>query len=93
LQADQLLRERSYPIGVIAVPSKVHPQVAPTGPTEACKRLNECRNGSLPHGIVFVARYEHAGAPHPVALLRARRKRPSHRAAEFSDEIAPSKSR
>jgi len=28
LQADQLLRERSYPIGVTAAPTKVHPHVA-----------------------------------------------------------------
>ena len=28
LQADQLLRERSYPIGVGATPTKVHPHVA-----------------------------------------------------------------
>jgi hypothetical protein len=28
-------------------------------------------------------------APHPVRLLRARRERPRHRAAENGDEIAP----
>ena len=28
LQADQLLRERSHPIDVTAVPTKFHPQVA-----------------------------------------------------------------
>jgi hypothetical protein len=33
-------------------------------------------------GIVFVARPEHADAPHAVALLRARRERPSRRASE-----------
>ena len=34
LQADQLLRERSYPIGVIpAHPPEVHPHVAAIGPT------------------------------------------------------------
>src|SRR5215813_5778311 len=33
LQADQLLREHSYPIGVTAAPPKVHPQVAAIGPT------------------------------------------------------------
>jgi hypothetical protein len=30
-------------------------------------------------------------APHALALLRARRERPSHRAAESGDELAPSK--
>jgi hypothetical protein len=33
LQADQLLRERSYPIDVCAVPPKVDPHVAANGPT------------------------------------------------------------
>src|SRR6516225_3851931 len=41
----------------------------------------------LEGGIVFVERHEHADAPHAVALLRARRERPSSRAAERSDEI------
>src|SRR5262249_43022312 len=89
LQADQLLRERSYPIGVSAVPPKVHPQVAAIGPTEARKRLNERRNVSLQHGVVFVAPHEHADTPYALALLRARRERPSRRAAEERDERAP----
>jgi hypothetical protein len=45
----------------------------------------------LPHGIIFVARHEHADAPHAVSLLRPRRKRPRRRrAAEKRDDIAPS---
>jgi hypothetical protein len=32
--------------------------------------LRESGEASLPHGIVFVARHEHADAPHAVALLR-----------------------
>ena len=32
---------------------------------------------------------EHADAPQPLALLRARRKRPSCRAAKQRDELAP----
>jgi hypothetical protein len=32
LQADQLLRYRSHPIGVIAAPPKIHPNVAAIGP-------------------------------------------------------------
>ena len=47
LQADQLLRERWYPIHVIAVPSKVHPHVAAIGPTQARKRLRERREARL----------------------------------------------
>jgi hypothetical protein len=53
--------------------------------------LRERRDASLHHGIVFVARHEHADAPYAVALLRARRERPRRRAAESSDDFAPSK--
>jgi hypothetical protein len=52
LQADQLLRERSYPIGVTAGPTKVHPHVTVVDPTEARKRLSE-RDAKLPLRIVF----------------------------------------
>jgi hypothetical protein len=51
--------------------------------------LNERRDPSFPDGIVFVARREHADAPHAVALLRARRERPRRRrAAEERGELA-----
>jgi hypothetical protein len=48
LQADQLPRERSCPIGVIAVPPKVHPHVAAIGPTQVRKRSSERRDDSSP---------------------------------------------
>jgi hypothetical protein len=51
LQADQLLRERWYPIGVIASPPKVYPHVTAIGPTQVRKRLSERGNVSLPHGM------------------------------------------
>jgi hypothetical protein len=89
LQADQLLRERSYPIGVTAAPTKVHPHVAAIGPTQARKRLRERREARLRQGIVFVVRHEHADAPHPLGLLRSARQRPRRRAAEKRDEFAP----
>jgi hypothetical protein len=92
LQADQLLRERSYPIGVTAGPPKVHPQVA-IGPTQVRKRLRERKVATLPLRIVFVVWHEHADAPHAVALLRPYRERPTRRAAEERDEFAPLKSR
>src|SRR6516165_9016966 len=60
LQADQLLREHSYPIDVIAVPTKVYPHVAAIGPTQVRKCLSEHREARLIHGIVFVARHEYA---------------------------------
>jgi hypothetical protein len=86
LQTDQLLRERSHPIGVIAVPPKVNPHIAAIGPTQVRKRLSERRDARLIHGIVFVARHEHADA---LRLLRARRERPRRRAAEERYRLAP----
>src|SRR5262249_33988938 len=88
LQAHQLLRERSYPIVVIAVPTEVHPHVA-IGPTQIRKRLREHRVATLALRIVFVPRHEHADAPYAVALLRARHHRPRRRAPEPRDELSP----
>jgi hypothetical protein len=59
--------------------------------TQARKRLRERRDLSLPHGIIFIIRHEHADAPYALALLGACRERPCRRAAEPSDEFAPSK--
>jgi hypothetical protein len=89
LQADQLVRERSYPIDVSAAPTKVHPHVAAIAPTQVRKRLRERRDVSLRPGVVFVEPREHADAPHAVALLRACRERPRRRAAEKREELAP----
>jgi hypothetical protein len=63
LRADQLLRERLYPIGVTAAPPRVHSHVAATGPAQVRKRLRERRVDELPPWIVFVERHEHADAP------------------------------
>jgi hypothetical protein len=86
LRADQFLRERSCPIGVIAEPTRVHPHIAAIGPTQARQRLRERRVATLLLGIVFVARHEHADAPHAFALLGMTRDRPCRRAPEPRDE-------
>jgi hypothetical protein len=91
LVANQLLRQRSYPIDVNAAPTRVNPHVAVIGPAQVRKRLRERRVATLPLKIVFVSPHEHADAPHAVALLRPRRERPCRRAAKSSDEFAPSK--
>src|SRR5262249_21547371 len=65
--------------------------VAAFGPTQVRKHLRERREVSLRHGIVYIARHEHADAPYAVALLRPRRKGPRRRPTEPSDEFAPSK--
>ena len=45
---------------------------------------------ACPSGSSAAEVHQHADAPHPLALLRARRERPRGRAAEQSDELAPS---
>jgi hypothetical protein len=71
LQADQLLRERSYATDVTPSETKVHPHIAAIGPTQVRKCLSERGEARLIHGIVFVARHEYANAPYAVALARA----------------------
>jgi hypothetical protein len=88
LQANQLLRERSYPIGVSAGRAKVYPHVAAIGPTQVRERLRERGAERRRHPGVFVD--EHTDAPYTVALLRPRRERPRRRrAADESDELSP----
>ena len=97
LQADQLFREHPHPVEIAGSPTNIHPHVAAIGPAQVCKGLSERGELSLPHGIVFVARHEHADAPYAVALLRARRKRPrSYREAsarELTWRVSPNRRR
>src|SRR5262249_654839 len=72
-QADQLLRERSYPIDITAAPTKVHPHVASIGPAQVRKRSRERRKLRFCQRIVFVERTEDTDPPYAVALLRALR--------------------
>jgi hypothetical protein len=51
--------------------------------------LHECRDAGLPHRIVCGEVHQHADAPHPLALLRARHERPlRRRAGGQRDELA-----
>jgi hypothetical protein len=86
LQTNQLLRERSCPSKVIAVPTKVHPHVAANGPTQVSKGLRKRSEGTLAFSIVFVNRHEHTDAPDAVGLLRPCREWPRRRASEPRDE-------
>ena len=70
MQADQLLRERSYPIAVIAGPTKVDPRVAAIGPTQGRKRLAHVR--SVPGSDRF---RRHPALPRPLP-----RRAPRHSA-------------
>src|SRR6516162_8094317 len=72
LQADQLLRERSHPIGVTAAPTKVDPHVATNGPTKVRKRLSERREARRQRGIGFFGGEREQGWRH-LDAERARR--------------------
>ena len=68
----------------------VDPHVAAVGPAQLLQPLQERREAGLSFRIVRGQAHEHADAPHPLGLLRARRERPrGRRAAEKRDELAP----
>jgi hypothetical protein len=82
LQADQLLRERSYPIDVTSAPTKVHPKVASFRPAETAQALCQSHDAGLRLRIILGEARQHAKPPYPLARLRARRQRPCRRDAE-----------
>jgi hypothetical protein len=70
-------------------PPDVDLHIAPDGPTQLLQRLQERPDAGLKFRIVRGYGQEHLDASHPLALLRARRNRPTRRAAEQRDELAP----
>src|SRR6516164_6801085 len=91
LQRDEFLRKSLHRLGVAGCrPAGVHPDIAALCPAELLKSLPQSRDAGLPYRIVRGEWHDHADAPHPFALLRARRERPGDRcAAEKRDELAP----
>src|SRR3954468_21910082 len=76
--------------GSTSGPSDIEPHIATVCPAQSLQRLYEGGNAGL---LVLVWRriHEHADAPHPLALLSARRQRPSNRrAAQERDELSAS---
>src|SRR5262245_3847639 len=70
----------------------INPHILAVGPAQLLQSLLECREAYLVVLIVGHAR-EHADAPHPLGLLRARRHRPHrHRPSNQPDELAASHS-
>src|SRR5260370_27430447 len=67
----------------------VDADIAAFRPSTLFQPLPECREASLRFRIVLGEPHQHADAPHPDGLLRARAKRPGCRAAEKRDELAP----
>src|SRR5262249_13183349 len=75
--------------GIVGRPARVDPHVAADGPAQDRKPLLESPDPGLKYRIVRRCGQQHADPPHSLLLLRARRERPCHRAAEERDELAP----
>jgi hypothetical protein len=88
LQANQLLRQRSRPIGVAASPPKVRPHIAPIRPTQVRKRSRQRIKLRLCHRIVLVERNEDTDPPYALRRLCPRQERP-RRHAKPRDELPP----
>src|SRR5262249_9097741 len=69
-------------------PACVEPDVAVLHPPELLKSLPECGEERRSFQVVLGIAHQHTDAPHPLALLRARRERPRSRATEQCDEFA-----
>src|SRR5262249_79639 len=80
-------------IGIRRCPAGIDLHISADGPA---KRLQPLQEGSEPCLVMRIVRRcgeEHADAPHPLALLRARSDGPrDRRAAEQRDELPPSHS-
>src|SRR5215471_15896430 len=88
-RAHQLFCQRMRAINVARGPVIVRLDVASCRPTQALQRLAERRNARLCLRIALGKAHQHADAPHALALLRARRERPSgRRAADERHELA-----
>src|SRR6516165_1981736 len=68
--------------------SMLDQDIAVLGPAERLETLAKCNDPSQHFGIVLGVWMQECDAPHALALLRARRKRPRCRAAEQRDELA-----
>src|SRR5262245_49521094 len=89
-ERNQFGRVSANVVGIDSSPANVDPQVAADGPAEFLQLLLERSEPCLIFRSVRGCGQEHADAPHPAALLRARRERPCcRRAAKQCDERAP----
>src|SRR5262249_50737094 len=71
-------------------PTLIELHICAVSPSEFSELLPECPDADLEFEIAFGVRHQNRHAPHPLALLRARRARPRRRAAdERQDELAP----
>src|SRR5262249_33978770 len=84
----QFCRVSPYAADVAPTKARLDLDVAAFGPAQFTKSLQERCEAGASFRIVCGPVYQHADAPHPLSLLRARRQRPRRRAAEQRDELA-----
>jgi hypothetical protein len=88
-EPNQFGRVCTNAVGITRTAAMVDAQVAAIDPAELFQPLEE---GSYPSSHVLIVRCgsdQHPDAPHPLALLRARRTRHRRRAAKKADELPP----
>src|SRR5262245_64094008 len=89
-ECNQFCRVSTSVLGIACGPAIVDAHVAAVGPAQFLQPLHERREAGLTFRIARGQRMEHAYAPYPLALLRARRERPRRsRATKQRDERAP----
>src|SRR5262245_49088730 len=76
---------------IARLPAILDLYIATIGPPQSLQFLEERLDTGLFRTVLW-KRLKHTNAPHPLALLRARRKRPRRCAAKQRDELAPSHS-
>src|SRR5262245_66251635 len=89
-EGNQFCRVSTSVLGIACGPAIGDAHVAAVGPAQFLQPLHERREAGLTFRIARGQRMEHAYAPYPLALLRARRERPRRsRATKQRDERAP----
>ena len=73
---DQFSCVFAHSVGLVVAPSIVDADVLPDSPTQLLQALCKSRQAGVSFHIVRSEWREHADAPHPLGLLRARRERP-----------------
>jgi hypothetical protein len=87
-QCDQFLGEQLRLIRARWREAIVNADIAAFLPAELLECLSECSQPRLGLGVIFDVADEHSDSAKLRRLLRARRERPSRRAAEQRDELA-----
>ena len=86
---NQLGCQRGQSLGIAISVPPLECNGFPVQPTELFQRLHKGREALLRLQIAPCDRHQHAHAPYPLRLLRTGRERPTRRAAEQRDELAP----